>query len=74
MEHIEAIAKILSIVATIFLGGKWVVGRIEQGQQAILDQQKKMLKKIRKKVSRSECAELRKNCQCVKNLTFKSEK
>jgi hypothetical protein len=68
VEHIEAIAKIASIVATIFLGGKWIISRIEAGQTAILDQQKKMLKKIRKKVSHSECAELRKNCQCIKNL------
>lgn len=68
MEHIEAIAKILSIVATIFLGGKWIVNRIESGQQAILNEQRKLLKKIRKKVSHSECAELRKKCgMCIAN-------
>jgi hypothetical protein len=65
METLEAIAKILSIVATIFLGGKWIINRIESGQQAILNEQRKLLKKIRKKVSHSECAELRKNCACA---------
>ena len=74
MEHIEAIAKILSIVATIFLGGKWIVNRIESGQQVILEQQRKMLKKIRKKVSHAECAELRKNCPCTLALNRKGEK
>lgn len=72
MEHIEAITQILTIVATIFLGGKWILGRIEDGQKNIMEQQEKMLKRIRHKVSRSECEEFRKSCPCF--LALKNPK
>ena len=72
MEHLEVIAKIASIVGTIFLGGKWILGRIESGQKIIQDQQRKMLKKIDKKVSHTECRDRQASCPCV--LAFNSSK
>ena len=72
MEHLEVIAKLASIIGTILIGGKWILGRIETGQKVILDQQKKMLKKIDKKVSHAECRERQASCPCA--IAFNNSK
>lgn len=64
MEHLEFITKIVSLVTAFLLGMNWVVRRIESGQKVILNEQKKLLKKISHKVDKKECAENRAKCPC----------
>ena len=59
MEHLDALAKILAITGSFLLGMRWVVNRIESGQNKLHKGQQKLRRELASKVDISQCRKLR---------------
>lgn len=59
MEHLDALAKILAITGSFLLGMRWVVNRIESGQNKLHKGQQKLRRELASKVDISRCRKLR---------------
>lgn len=55
MEHLDALAKILAIAGSFLLGMRWVVNRIETGQEKLRKGQLKLRKELTSKVDWESC-------------------
>ena len=59
MEHLDALAKILAIAGSFLLGMRWVVRRIESGQEKLRKGQQKLRKELSSKVDWESCRRFR---------------
>lgn len=59
MEHLDALAKILAVTGSFLIGMRWVVKRIESGQEKLRKGQQKLRKELLKKVDYSQCRTFR---------------
>ena len=68
METLEIIVKLGTLIVGFVSVAKWIVYRIEKGQQAIIEQHradiKLMKKRDKKRISKTECERLRAQCPC----------
>ena len=60
MEHLDALAKILAVAGSFLLGIRWVVSRIENGQEKLYKGQMKLRKELAAKVDHAQCRRSRK--------------
>ena len=68
MEHLDVLVKL----ATLILGfggiAKWIVHRIETGQESVIAEHRRdfkaMRKELKKRISKDECERLRSQCPC----------
>ena len=60
MEHLDALAKILAVTGSFLLGMRWVVKRIESGQEKLRKGQQKLRKELQQKVDYDHCRSFRK--------------
>ena len=60
MEHLDALAKILAVAGSFLLGIRWVVNRIENGQEKLYKGQLKLRKELAAKVDHAQCRRSRK--------------
>lgn len=67
-HHLDIIIKLGTLLAGFCGIAKWIVHRIEKGQQVIIEQHRQdmklMKKRDKKRVSRIECEKLRAQCPC----------
>ena len=63
MEHLDALAKILAVAGSFLLGIRWVVNRIENGQEKLHKGQMKLRKELAAKVDHSRCRRSRKELE-----------
>jgi hypothetical protein len=77
-HHLDIIIKLGTLLAGFCGIAKWIVHRIEKGQQVIIEQHRKdmklMKKRDKKRVSKYQCEKLRAQCPCNNNLKGKNEK
>ena len=59
MEHLDALAKIIAIAGSFLLGMRWVVKRIESGQEKLRKGQQKLRKELSSKVDWESCSRFR---------------
>lgn len=59
MEHLDALAKILAVAGSFLLGMRWVVNRIESGQEKLRKGQQKLRKELSSKVDFENCRRFR---------------
>ena len=59
MEHLDALAKILAVAGSFLLGMRWVVNRIESGQEKLRKGQQKLRKELSSKVDLESCRRFR---------------
>ena len=59
MEHLDALAKILAVTGSFLLGMRWVVKRIESGQNKLRKGQQKLRKELSGKVDFAHCRSFR---------------
>lgn len=59
MEHLDALAKIIAIAGSFLLGMRWVVKRIESGQEKLRKGQQKLRKELASKVDWESCRRFR---------------
>ena len=59
MEHLDALAKILAVTGSFLLGLRWVVKRIESGQNKLRKGQQKLRKELSGKVDIAQCRHFR---------------
>lgn len=59
MEHLDALAKIIAVAGSFLLGMRWVVNRIESGQEKLRKGQQKLRKELAAKVDLADCRRLR---------------
>lgn len=75
-QHLDIIIKIGTILVGFGGIARWIVHRIETGQEVIIAQHredmKMMKKRDKKRVSKYECEKLRAQCQCINNLKGKN--
>lgn len=68
MEHLDVVAKLVTLILGFGAIAKWIVHRIEKGQEVILRQHREdmevMKKRDKKRVSKIECERLRAQCPC----------
>ena len=68
METLEVMIKLGTLIVGFVSIAKWIVYRIEKGQQAIIEQHradiKLMKKRDKKRMSKIECERLRAQCPC----------
>lgn len=68
MEYLDALVKIGALIAGFLSIAKWIVFRIEKGQEVIINQHREdmklMKKRDKKRISRIECEKLRSQCPC----------
>lgn len=55
MEHLDALAKILAVTGSFLLGMRWVVNRIESGQEKLRKGQQKLRRELAAKVDWDSC-------------------
>lgn len=76
-HHIDIIIKLGTLLVGFCGIAKWIVHRIEKGQEVIIKQHREdmklMKKRDKKRVSKYECEKLRAQCPC-NNLKGKMEK
>jgi hypothetical protein len=60
MEHLDALAKILAVAGSFLLGIRWVVNRIESGQDKLFKGQQKLRRELAAKVDHAQCRRRRK--------------
>lgn len=60
MEHLDALAKILAVAGSFLLGIRWVVNRIENGQEKLYKGQLKLRRELAAKVDHTRCRSRRK--------------
>ena len=61
MEHLDALAKILAVTGSFLLGMRWVVNRIESGQEKLRKGQQKLRRELAAKVDWGSCRFFREN-------------
>ncbi len=59
MEHLDALAKILAVTGSFLIGMRWVVKRIESGQEKLRKGQQKLRKELQQKVDYDHCRSFR---------------
>ena len=59
MEHLDALAKILAVAGSFLLGMRWVVNRIESGQEKLRKGQQKLRRELISKVDFESCRHFR---------------
>ena len=59
MEHLDALAKILAVTGSFLIGMRWVVKRIESGQEKLRKGQQKLRKELQQKVDYDHCRTVR---------------
>lgn len=59
MEHLDALAKIFAVAGSFLLGMRWVVNRIESGQEKLRKGQLKLRKELTAKVDWESCRNFR---------------
>lgn len=68
LDILDTLIKIGSLIAGFFGIAKWIIYRIEKGQEVIINQHRedmKLLKKRdKKRMSKIECERLRAQCPC----------
>lgn len=79
MEHyLDIIIKIGTVLGGFCCIARWIVHRIEKGQEVIIKQHREdmklMKKRDKKRVSKYECEKLRAQCPCNNNLKGKNDK
>jgi hypothetical protein len=60
MEHLDALAKILTVAGSFLLGIRWVVSRFEKGQDKLYKGQLKLRRELAAKVDHTRCRRRRK--------------
>lgn len=77
-QHLDIIIKIGTILVGFGGIARWIVHRIEKGQEVIIAQHradmKLMKKRDKKRVSKYQCEKLRAQCPCNNNLKGKNDK
>ena len=67
-EFLEIVGKVLTILLGFCSIAKWIVYRIEKGQEQVIAEHrrdfKRMKKELKKRVSRDECERIRAQCLC----------
>ena len=68
MEHLDIIIKLGTLLVGFCGIAKWIVHRIEKGQEVIIRQHREdmkvMKKRDKKRMSKIECERLRAQCPC----------
>jgi hypothetical protein len=59
MEHLDALAKIVAVAGSFFLVMRWVVNRIESGQEKLRKGQQKLRRELSSKVDWESCRQFR---------------
>lgn len=62
MEHLDAFVKILAVAGSFLLGMRWVVKRIESGQEKLRKGQQKLRKELAARVDWDSCRFFREKC------------
>ena len=67
-QHLDFLIKLVTLLAGFCGIARWIVHRIEKGQEVIIAQHradmKLMKKRDKKRVSKYECEKLRAQCPC----------
>lgn len=67
MEHLDALAKILAVTGSFLLGLRWVVKRIESGQEKLHKGQQKLRKELAGKVDFAQCRRFRRELAGIRS-------
>ena len=77
-QLLDFLLKLGTLLAGVCGIARWIVHRIEKGQEVIIAQHradmKLMKKRDKKRVSKYQCEKLRAQCPCNNNLKGKNEK
>ena len=76
MEHLDIIIKLGTLLVGFCGIAKWIVHRIEKGQNILSNEHRRdfraLRKELKKRISKEQCRQLRSQCPC-KNVEPKRE-
>lgn len=68
MEHLDVLVKLATLILGFGAIAKWIVHRIETGQESVIAEHRRdfkaMRKELKNRISKDECERLRSQCPC----------